>query len=104
MEFATAKSNSVCQSFSYRTFAVLHTWRYFGDYDIASLDDFDQKVKYELKDEHLLIKFNAGEVPLENIVNYVFHTLHTQDFVISDINIEDIVKEILAKEENHEKI
>ncbi len=77
---------------------------YFGDYDITSLDDFNQKVKYELKDEHLLIKFNAGQVPLENIVNYVFHHLHTQDFVISDINIEDIVKEILAKEENHEKI
>ena len=52
----------------------------------------------------MLIKFNAGQVPLENIVNYVFHHLHTQDFVISDINIEDIVKEILAKEENHEKI
>lgn len=67
--------------------------------DISKLDDFGKLASYEWKDQKLYIKFDADDLELKNVVNYAFGDLNAQDMQISEINIEDVVKSIMARGE-----
>lgn len=67
--------------------------------DLKTLNTFNNKVVYENKDSNILIKFNAEEINLEEVIDYVIHTLHATDMKISEIGIEDVVKNILEEKE-----
>ncbi len=67
--------------------------------DISKLDDFGKLASYEWKDQKLYIKFDADDLELKNVVNYAFGNLNAQDMQISEINIEDVVKSIMARGE-----
>ena len=71
--------------------------------DLSGLDDFQGNVAYEKDEQNLYIKFDADRIPLEKIVDFVLHHLHSTDFKISEIGIEDVVKDILTEQEKREK-
>lgn len=60
------------------------------------LDTFGGKATYEWQEEKLYIKFDADLLELETVVKYAFGTLKAVDMQISEINIEDVVKDIMA--------
>lgn len=63
---------------------------------LEKLDTFGGKATYEWEEEKLYIKFDADLLELETVVKYAFGTLKAVDMQISEINIEDVVKEIMA--------
>lgn len=65
---------------------------------LDKLNTFDGKVTYDYRDGGLAIKFNAQQIKVESVVDYAFHTLRANDFKISEISIEDVVKSILKKQ------
>ena len=67
--------------------------------DISKLDTFNDRAQYEWKDQKLYIKFDADELEIKSVVNYAFGDLDAQDMQISEINIEDVVKTIMARGE-----
>lgn len=69
------------------------------DYVVEDLNTFDGKVTYEMQDNNLLIKFNADEIVMEQVVDYAFHTLKTSDLKVAEITIEDVVRHILEEQE-----
>lgn len=60
------------------------------------LDTFGGKATYEWQEEKLYIKFDADLLELETVVKYAFGTLKAVDMQISEINIEDVVKDIMS--------
>ena len=60
------------------------------------LDTFGGKATYEWQEEKLYIKFDADLLELETVVKYAFGTLKAVDMQISEINIVDVVKDIMA--------
>lgn len=60
------------------------------------LDTFGGKATYEWEEEKLYIKFDADLLELETVVKYAFGTLKAVDMQISEINIEDVVKDIMS--------
>ena len=68
------------------------------DTQLDKLNTFDGKVTYDYRDGGLAIKFNAQQIKVESVVDYAFHTLRANDFRISEISIEDVVKSILKKQ------
>lgn len=66
------------------------------------LDTFDGKAMYEWNDEKLYIKFDADLLELETVVRYAFGELRAVDMQISEINIEDVVKDIMASKSSGE--
>lgn len=67
--------------------------------DLQTLDTFDGRVSYERQNNDLLIKFNAEEVEFQKVADYAFHTLNATDMKVSEITIEDVVKNILKEQE-----
>ncbi len=67
--------------------------------DISTLNTFDGKVTYSVDNTHIYVKFNADLLAMEQVVDYLFHTLHVADLNVSEITIEDIVKDILKQKE-----
>jgi ABC-type uncharacterized transport system ATPase subunit len=65
-----------------------------------TFDTFENKVSFEQNENNLDIKFNADEISLETVVNYVFHNLKAIDMKIKELSLEDVVKTIL---ENNSK-
>lgn len=63
---------------------------------LERLDTFDGKATYEWEEEKLYIKFDADLLELETVVKYAFGALKAVDMQISEINIEDVVKDIMA--------
>ena len=63
---------------------------------LEKLDTFGGKATYEWEEEKLYIKFDADLLELETVVKYAFGTLKAVDMQISEINIEDVVKDIMA--------
>lgn len=74
-----------------------------NEVNLDELNNFNGLVEYQKKDDNILIKFNADEISLEELVDYSFHTLHAQDMKISEIGIEDVVKNILTEQEKKEE-
>lgn len=73
-----------------------------NDVDLNELDTFGGFVEYQKKDSNIIMKFNADNITVEKVVDYAFHTLHAQDMKISEIGVEDVVKNILAEQEKKE--
>lgn len=67
--------------------------------DVDTLPTFDNKVTYVADGAKLQIKFDAEQVALEQMVDFAFHTLHAKDMSISEITIEDVVRNILQEQE-----
>ncbi len=66
------------------------------------LDTFGGKATYEWAEEKLYIKFDADLLELETVVKYAFGQLKAVDMQISEINIEDVVKDIMASKSSGE--
>ena len=69
------------------------------EYVIDELNTFDGRLSFEQQDSNLLLKFNAEELTMEQVIDYVFHTLKTADLKVSEITIEDVVRNILQEQE-----
>ena len=64
----------------------------------SELCDYDGRLKFSRDEENekkLIIKFNAQEINLETVVNYVFNQLGATDMKVEEIGIEDVVKKLL---------
>lgn len=64
----------------------------------SELYDYDGRLKFTRDEENekkLIIKFNAQEINLETVVNYVFNQLGATDMKVEEIGIEDVVKKLL---------
>lgn len=68
---------------------------YSSNFDNIEFNNFDNRVSYEKTIDNLIIKFNADDISLEEVVEYIFHTLHAVDMKITEISLEDVVKNIL---------
>ena len=71
--------------------------------DIKTFNTFDGRVSYEKNESSILIKFDANNISLEEVVDYAFHDLKAIDMKVSEIGIEDVVKKIFLEEENRGK-
>ena len=69
------------------------------EYKLDELNTFDGKLSYEQQDSNLLLKFNADELMMEQVIDYAFHTLKSADLKVSEITIEDVVRSILQEQE-----
>lgn len=71
-----------------------------NEIDIDSLDTFDGVVTYSKEDDGKInIKFNADQIPLEKVIDYAFKELCANDMKLSEIGIEEVVKNILKEKE-----
>jgi ABC-2 type transport system ATP-binding protein len=68
-----------------------------GKPDEKTINAFDGKAEYHWEDNKLYIKFDADELEIEKVVNYAFKELKATDMQISEVNIEDVVKSIMAR-------
>lgn len=73
-----------------------------NEVELSDLDTFNGLIEYQKKDSNIIMKFNADNITVEKVVDYAFHTLHAQDMKISEIGVEDVVKNILAEQEKKE--
>lgn len=71
---------------------------YMKEYDNTEFNTFNGLVSYEPVMENLQVKFNADNMKLEEVVDYVFHTLHASDLNIKELSLEDVVKQILERD------
>ena len=53
-------------------------------------------------EDKVLIKFNADNVSLEEVCEYVFHNLKVSDMKINELTIEDVVKNLLLENEKQQ--
>ncbi len=70
-----------------------------NEVNLEELNHFNGLVEYQKAENNILIKFNADLIAIEELIDYAFHTLHAQDMKISEIGIEDVVKNILKEQE-----
>lgn len=68
-----------------------------------NLDDFGGLVSYQHGEGTLKAKFDADKIELEKVVEYCFHSLHVTDIKVEAIGIEEVVRDLLVKEESSEK-
>lgn len=73
------------------------------EYKLDELDTFDGKISYSVKDDSLMLQFNAQELDIKKVIDYCFHNLNAQDLKISEISIEDVVKGLLEEAELNAK-
>lgn len=79
------------------------TVNYQNSFDEIEFNSFNDLVDYNKQEDKLHIKFNADQISLETVINYVFHTLKCVDMKIKEISLEDVVKSILEENENNKK-
>ena len=68
------------------------------EYDINNLNTFEGRVNYSIKDDSLVLQFNADKIDIKEVIDYALHALGAQDLKISEISIEDVVKNLLEEE------
>ena len=71
--------------------------------NLEKLNSFNNRVSYEKNEAAIIIKFDANEITLEEVVDYAFHEIKAIDMKVSEIGIEDVVKKIFSEEENRGK-
>ena len=66
---------------------------------------YSEEVELITEEDKVMLRFDADKVKLEDVVQYAFSNYQAIDMKISDISIEDVVKKILAQqeEEKHAK-
>ena len=69
------------------------------------VEPFSKDVEMFMDEDKVVLRFDADNVKLEEVVQYAFSKYHAIDMKIADISIEDVVKKILAQQEgkNHAK-
>lgn len=67
--------------------------------NIEDLNTFENKIEYAKEEDKLIAKFDADQIELKIVVDYLLHTLRVQDIKISEIGVEDVVKNILKDQE-----
>lgn len=67
--------------------------------NIDNLNTFEDKIEYIKDEDKLIAKFDADQIDLKIVVDYLLHTLRVQDIKISEIGVEDVVKNILKEQE-----
>ena len=67
------------------------------NFNIDELNTFDNKLEYSNQDDSLMLQFNAEELDIKEVIDYCFHKLNAQDLKISEISIEDVVKNLLEE-------
>ena len=73
------------------------------DYNIEELNNFNNRLEYLKEEDSLLLRFNAQELELKEVIDYCFHELNALDLKISEITIEDVVKNLLEEAEDNAK-
>lgn len=72
--------------------------------DPHTVAPFSDEVTMSMDEDKVVLRFDADKVNLEHVVQYAFSQYHAIDMKIADISIEDVVKTILAQqEEEHAK-
>lgn len=66
---------------------------------LTELNNFNGRVEYLMKDNKIVVKFDASKIAVEEVIDYIFHDLHAQDIQLSEIGIEDVVRSILQEQE-----
>ena len=69
------------------------------------VEPYSKDVELVLEEDKVMLRFDADKVKLEDVIQYAFAKFHAIDMRIADISIEDVVKKILAnqEEERHAK-
>jgi ABC-2 type transport system ATP-binding protein len=68
-------------------------------YKLEDLNTFDNKVEYSINEDSIVLQFNADKLDIKEVIDYCFHELGALDLNISEISIEDVVKNLLAEAE-----
>lgn len=68
-------------------------------YRIEELNNFQNQVEYLQNEDSLVLRFNAEKLDIKEVIDYCFHDLNAQDLKISEISIEDVVKNLLEEAE-----
>ncbi len=76
---------------------------YKEEIDISCLNTFDSRVNYDKHEGQIIVKFNAENISLEEVIEYAFKELKAIDMQISEIGIEDVVKSVFLEEERRGK-
>ena len=69
------------------------------EYKIEELNTFDNRVSYQENEDSLVLQFNADKIDIKDVIDYCFHELNASDLKISEISIEDVVKNLLEEAE-----
>lgn len=69
-----------------------------------ALDNFGGRLSFERKDESLLLKFDAEKLPLEEVIDYAFHTLRAKDIKVAEVSVEDVVRNLLEEQERSARV
>lgn len=63
------------------------------------VESFSKDVEMLMDEDKVVLRFDADNVKLEEVVQYAFAKYQAIDMKIADISIEDVVKKILAQQE-----
>ena len=63
------------------------------------VEPFSKDVEMLMDEDKVVLRFDADNVKLEEVVQYAFAKYQAIDMKIADISIEDVVKKILAQQE-----
>lgn len=63
------------------------------------VEPFSKNVEKVMDEDKVVLRFDADNVKLEEVVQYAFAKYQAIDMKIADISIEDVVKKILAQQE-----
>lgn len=69
------------------------------DIDVNYLDSFNERIEYQKDNDTLIVKFNALNIDLEEVMTYLLKNVKVNDIKINEIGIEDVVKNIYSDEE-----
>lgn len=67
--------------------------------NIENLNTFDGRLNYSFEDDSLNLQFKADKLDIKEVIDYAFHELNAQDLKITEISIEDVVKNLLEEAE-----
>lgn len=71
--------------------------------NIEELNTFEDRLNYSKEEDSLILQFNADKLDIKKVIDYCFHELNAQDLKISEISIEDVVKNLLEEAEANAK-
>ena len=67
--------------------------------DPLEIEPYSKGVDMSSMDDKVMLRFDADKIKLEDVVQYAFSCYHAIDMKITDISIEDVVKQILVQQE-----
>lgn len=73
------------------------------DIDIKALNEFDGLVTYERDDANIIIKFSNDKIHVDTVISYLMSVTTIEDIKLTQIGVEDVVKELFKDEENRKQ-